>query len=690
MTVEDMLSENNRRKIAANDGYDPVAGDSSDPCRVCLDIRGLDPNPVWVPSSMRSDPAAAAFIRAGSIDAYVRNEMHVRTVTGKHRETARIRFAGIRMKHDFPFWAATCVKIKNKGGGPDVFLRLRRPQRRLVAALEAMRLKNQPIRLILLKARQWGGSTCVQLYMAWLQMIHDEGLNSLIVAHQAIATDEIKGMFDRMLESYPDAFFTDSDGKPVKGRRMVSAGIARGTYNVANRNFKIKLATAERPDACRGGDYSLVHCSEVGLWKATPRKSPDDIMRSATAGVLNKPMTMIVLESTANGTGTFFHHEYESAKRGESAYTPLFVAWHEIETYAMPLENPEEFARSILDKREEHTVFNDRAQPGAYIWMLWEKGATLEALNWYIHERRKYSDHDLMAAEFPSDDIEAFAHSGARVFDRYRTEAMRSTCRPAPFRGEMAADGLRGRKGVANVRFLPSPNGLLHIWKHPAPEEPGVVVKNRYLTVVDVGGRSRNADWSVIVVFDRLGEHPDGGPEVVAQWRGHTDSDLLAWNAARISRYYSDALLAIESNTLETHDPDRYVDGDQSAYILNQIRDVYPNLYARRQSEEDILRGIPRKYGFHTNIQTKPMVISVLVQAIREGAYTERDSDCIDEYLTYEQKPNGSYGAIPGRHDDLLMTRAIGLHISLNQMDAPRRAIKGVAPNRLPPSHAVF
>ncbi|MDE7347538.1 MAG: hypothetical protein K2N48_12475 [Muribaculaceae bacterium] len=68
------------------------------------------------------------------------------------------------------------------------------------------------------------------------------------------------------------------------------------------------------------------------------------------------------------------------------------------------------------------------------------------------------------------------------------------------------------------------------------------------------------------------------------------------------------------------------------------------------------------------------MVISNLVKVVREGLYIERDEACVDEYLTYERRPNGSYGAITGKHDDMLMTRAIGLHICLNEMTAPRPA----------------
>ena len=164
----------------------------------------------------------------------------------------------------------------------------------------------------------------------------------------------------------------------------------------------------------------------------------------------------------------------------------------------------------------------------------------------------------------------------------------------------------------------------------------------------------------------------DGGkPVVVAQWYGHIDMDKLAWKSAQIAKYYDDALLVIESNTLETKDPNRQVDGDHSHFILNQIKDVYDNLYARPQSADEIRDSVPRKYGFHTNVHTKPIIIDVLITFIREGLYVERDERCLNEYITYERKQNGAYGAILGKHDDLLMTRAIGLYISSNTKEMP-------------------
>lgn len=584
-----------------------------------------------------------------------------------------------RARQDFAYWAATRARIKNKRGGDDIPFRLNYAQTKLVAALDDMRLAGKPIRLILLKARQWGGSTCVQLYMAWMQLTQRTGLNSLIIAHQATATDEIKDMFDRLILG-----LTDAKAEHRQDLHIRNVGRSRSIFRIEERNAKVKVGTAERPDSCRGGDYSLVHCSEVGIWKSTLGKTPEQILRSACSGVLLEPMTMIVYESTANGTGNFFHSEYEAAKSGESQFSPLFIPWFDIPQYMLPLDDAGEFCEWLIANKDAEASTSNRRQPGAYLWWLWQKGATLEGINWYISERSKYGDHALMAAEYPSDDIEAFVHSGAKVFDRYKVEALREATRPAPMTGEIDIPATNGipfdyahadtdtlARYLPSARFMERTGGSWRVWAVP---EENVRYEDRYLVCVDVGGRSAKADWSVIAVFDRKPMTEGGAPEVVAQWRGHTDFDLLAWHAAMAAQFYDRALLVIESNTLETRDRDRHVDGDQTCFLLNRLRDVYDNLYARQASPEAVAQGIPIRYGFHTNTATKPMVIATLVRVVREGLYVERDPECLDEYLAYERRQNGSYGAIAGHHDDILMTRAIGLHICFHEMDLPRPA----------------
>lgn len=103
----------------------------------------------------------------------------------------------------------------------------------------------------------------------------------------------------------------------------------------------------------------------------------------------------------------------------------------------------------------------------------------------------------------------------------------------------------------------------------------------RYVVVVDIGGESPRSDWSVIAVFDREPMLRGEPIRIVAQWRGHPRMTLLGWNAARIAAYYNNALLVIESNTVETRDPDRDVTGYVAPYMFMQIDKEYHNIYIR-------------------------------------------------------------------------------------------------------------
>ncbi len=670
--ISKILQENNRRRAILFAPFNPITGEHSIGDRRTFAIPDFPIPTQLLPVEMMHEPLVKALAKAGSVDRLITDVLHL-PVTDEARAKVIEEFTRLRSRYDFPFWAATFVFIKRKGGGSDVLFRLTYPQRKFVERLESLRKQDKPIRLVMLKARQWGGSTTSQIYMAWLQLVHKVGLNSLIIAHQGTGSDEIKDMFDRMIKAYPiEMLHKLGEAYAPNESKMVGVGKSGSIYRVPQRNCKIKIGTAERPDSCRGGDYNLVHLSEVGIWKATDGKRPEDIVRSACKGVLYQPYTMIIYESTANGVGNFFHREYIDARDNpHSQFRSMFVAWFDIEQNTLPIDNIEEFAATLYENRNNTNEPSNREESGRYLWWLWQRGATLEGINWYIIERAGVQTHGEMAAECPSDDVEAFVNTGASVFDKYRVEPLRKACRDPRKVGDIYAGEDEGEGALQGVRFREDHQGQLWIWDMPDAPDPQNIVLDRYLTVVDVGGRSNKADWSVVVVYDRFAMIDGGKPCVVAQWYGHIDIDLLAWKAAQIAAFYDNSLLVIESNTLETHDRERDVDGDQSHYVLNQIKDVYPNLYARRQSEEDIRQGLPRKYGFHTNVSTKPMIISNLIKVVREGMYIERDQRCLNEMLVYEKKQNGSFGAVQGEHDDLVMTRAIGLHICFNEMQLP-------------------
>ena len=593
ITTQELIEENRRRNAALpeNRPYDPETGEGGIGDR----RRATDPDgrEVFLPTTMLAD---ADYPRA----------------------TGRQEWMRLRCRHDFEYWCITCVRIKHKTTGRDVPFRLNAPQRHVASLLEEDRLAGRPLRMIMLKARQWGGSTLVQMYMAWIQSVHRRNWHSLICAHVKDTAGQIRGMYTRMLSSYPEGLW-DGDEAPAFKPFERSTNVRE----ITGRGCRVTIASAESQESVRGFDFAMAHLSETAFWPHTPRHSPDDMIRAVCGAVAYEPLTLVVMESTANGVGNYFHREWLRAEKGESDKRAVFVPWHAIEIYRLPVadDEVEGLWASLTDDERR----------------LWQQGLTLEMIHWYHCKAREYQSAAQMHAEFPGDAVEAFTLSGASVFDATRVEELRRGVRPPALVGEI---------GLAGVPVADS-RGALQVWEKP---QRGT----QYVAAMDIGGRTDGADWSVVAVLSCTPQ-----PRVVAQWRGHIDHDLLADRAMALATYYNTALLVVESNTLESEAG--LAMPDNSLSVLDRMRCTYPNLYTRAVTDR-LTDTVTDRVGFHTNRRTKPLLISGLIAAVRDGTYTERCATACDELRTYCQLPNGSYAARPGCHDDVLMTRALALH----------------------------
>ena len=601
-TPETLAAENAERNRRLNVDYDPVRGIGCHGRRVECLVPGH--GTMMIPQTMAADKD---FSRVTDWESHAR----------------------LRIKHDFEFWCATCVHIKDKVTAHIIPFTLNAPQRRVAGLLEDMRTAGRPIRLIMLKARQWGGSTLVQIYMAWIQIVLRRNWNSLICGHLKDTSSAIKGMYSRLLAEYPPKLWQE-ECVP----RFSSFEKSRNVNIITGRGCLVAIGSAESQEAIRGFDIAMAHLTEVAFWRNSERHSPDNLVRSVCGSVALLPYTVIVMESTANGTGNYFHGEWLRARAGQSDKVPVFVPWYEIEIYRCPVGDAWQLWFSLDDY--ERKLWND-------------EGLTLEMINWYHQKRKEYSSHALMKAEYPGNDVEAFACTSLSIFDPAHLDRLRQECRPPLWRGEIVGNAESGPASLHGLHPDVTANGTLEVWSDP----DSVTAAKHYLAVVDIGGLSDRADFSVITVIDAC--NFDGRPEVVAQWRGHTYHDLLAWKAARIAAWYRRALLVIESNTLETE----YTD-DGGGYILEILSHSYANLYRRTGN----------RLGFHTNVSTKSAAINELMRQVRDGLYVERSAEAINEMSWFERKPQGGYGAMPGRHDDILMTRAIGLYVIATEMPA--------------------
>ena len=84
------------------------------------------------------------------------------------------------------------------------------------------------------------------------------------------------------------------------------------------------------------------------LRKDSPLHNPADLLRSVTSGIASKPLSFIAMESTANGTGNFFHREWMRAcTPGRSDKIPFFVPRHEIDINRSEVDDPQQLWDSL-------------------------------------------------------------------------------------------------------------------------------------------------------------------------------------------------------------------------------------------------------------------------------------------------------------------------------------------------------
>lgn len=645
--VKNTISENNHRLDYINQTYDQKTGEGSDTFqRIKLTVKDY-PIPIqYIPERMYEEqPLCKELQETGSVKDYLKSKEI--PYTKKSYNEFLICFFKLRIDYDFEYFAIECLTIEDgRNGLGDIPFKLNRGQRRLLKELEKQRLAGKPIRIILLKSRQWGGSTLIQLYMLWIQLVLKDKWHSIICAHLDQAAKHIRGMFQRALKMYPELSGQKYELTPYQNTQNIK--------EVKTRGCRITVGSAESPDSVRSQTAFMIHYSEVGLFPATEGKKPEDLIGATSSVVKRIPYSLIVYESTAKGIGNFFHTQWLNATDPDkkSAFVPVFVEWFLIDMYSEPIDEPlEDFIQSMSE----------------YEWMIFDKGATLEAINWYRGKSGEAASDTSMKEEFPSDPIEAFQNSGQPVFNVEHVEELRKKCIPPICIGEVYGQASAAsaklkpelrKKVFQGVSFSENKKGCLKIWEMP---DTAQIVTNRYVIFVDTGGRGSKADYSVATVFDRYWMIFGGKPTVVAQWRGHIDHDILVWRCAQLGVFYCNALLAFESNTHDT-EKDSDTDGDHTEFIFDTISKYYSNLYSRTPADK-IVEGLPPKWGFHMNKSTKAMIIDTYISILRETGYIERDDEALNEARWYEKKANGSFGNIDGKHDDILITRMGGLHI---------------------------
>jgi len=283
-----------------------------------------------------------------------------------------------RLMQDFPHYASRCLWIRTKSEGLAPFL-LNRAQRYLHRRLEEQRRRTGQVRALVLKGRQQGCSTYVGGRYFW-KVTHAKGTRALIMAHEMEASRGLLEMARRFYEHCPE---------PVRPKS--------GHDNARELEFPrldsgYRVATAGARGAGRSQTVQYLHGSEIAFWKNAAEHA---------AGVLqavpDAAGTEVVLESTANGMGDFFHQEWQRAESGESPFQPVFIPWFWQQEY----------------RRDCPESFSLRPEEQEYMQLY---GLDMEQMAWRRNKIAELRDPVLFRREYPATAAEAFSFAGAEPF----------------------------------------------------------------------------------------------------------------------------------------------------------------------------------------------------------------------------------------------------------------------------------
>lgn len=283
-----------------------------------------------------------------------------------------------KLRDDFTHYAERCLRIRAKSGAI-LPLSLNRAQLYIHGQLEAQKERSGKVRALILKGRQQGCSTYVggRFYH---RTTHARGLRSFILTHEDAATQNLFEMVNRYHEHCP-ALLRPSTG---------AANAKELFFDRLDSGYKI--GTAGTKGVGRSSTVQLFHGSEVAFWPHA---------ETHAAGVMqavpDEPGTEVILESTANGVGNFFHQKWRDAENGVSEYIAVFVPWFWQDEYR---KTPRPDFAMDEEEREYAALYDlDIAQ------MAWRRAKVAEL-----------KDPNLFKQEYPANAVEAFQMSGHDSF----------------------------------------------------------------------------------------------------------------------------------------------------------------------------------------------------------------------------------------------------------------------------------
>lgn len=233
-----------------------------------------------------------------------------------------------KLKDDFEHYASANLYIRTKAGKVEPLV-LNSAQKHIHEKLEEQLAKTGKVRALILKGRQQGCSTYVEGRF-YHKVTFRKGVRAFILTHEDDAT---KNLFE-MAQRYHENSNINISTKSSNARELEFDKLDSG----------YRVGTAGNKAVGRSNTIQYFHGSEVAFWPHA-----DEHAKGVLQAIADMPGTEVILESTANGIGNYFHSQWQLAESNQSEYIAIFVPWYWQDEYRKPV--PEDFTRT--DKEDE-------------------------------------------------------------------------------------------------------------------------------------------------------------------------------------------------------------------------------------------------------------------------------------------------------------------------------------------------
>ena len=513
-------------------------------------------------------------------------------------------------KNPLDLIAGEYLKIKTKDGQA-IYFKLNRAQQALFNFIVAERKAKRPVRVWVLKARQEGISTLSEAIIYCLTA-QQENRTSLIMANEK---DNSNNLFD-ISKLYQE--FMEEDCPHLVPTLQKSN---EKKLEFERTHSQVIIQTAEKRDkAGRSYAFQYVHLSEVAFF-ADLRA----VMTGLGQAIPSSWDTMIIGETTANGMEAFYD-EWIKAIEGKTSWTPFFVPWYWMDEYSMELNGGQLMPPDGINfgKDENITSFLDDERDLRIKYKL-----TKQQLNW----RRWKITNDcngnirVFKQEFPICWQEAFQITGQNFFNNAGMLYQNNFARVPKAVGELFKIDMK-------YQFREVKNGDIEVYEFP-------IRGDEYLLTADASEAVGKDAASIFVGNKRTNET---AAVVYGQYTPNDQAEICI----ALANYYNGAMCAPETKGYGTQ-------------LTASILRVYGNVYYRGDETKDI---DPDKFGFLTSTVTRPQMLGMMNQEIKDKSTKLTSKRLISECNTFITKFDRDGNAkkvegAAGKQDGLVICRAI-------------------------------